>query len=353
VPLNFITTERLIHSLKTAIACCSAYLFAVAIGHTDQWIIISVIVVMCAQIYVGSIMQKSYLRLLGTLMGCLAAIITIYFFNTSFLAILITIAIASFVFSFIATSSDNLSQMGTLGAVTTVIILFGTPPTIHLALIRLMEISFGIVVAAAVSQFIFPIHARTHLRRSQASTLGQIRDFYQSAIINRFSNTSSQGSNELDEIIIKSMLKQRQLAKDAAPELMGKRFDPSHFARSLYCEREILRAINFMDMALSRIESIHSIYNKPSPVAAFNQSVIEAMDVLIRVFKTNNTANTHMHMPELAPIIETLHQQTALTVANQHIYLDGFIFSAEILVQNLRELALLTNIQVTTQPSPA
>ncbi len=352
--INFVATERLIHSLKTAIACSGAYLLTRAIGApADQWVVISVIVVMCAQIYVGGIMQKSYLRLLGTLLGCLTATLTIIFFNTSFIAILCTIAIASFIFSFIATSREDLSQMGTLGAVTTIIILFGSPPSLGFAGMRFLEISVGILIAALVSQFIFPIHARTHLRRSQAVTLGQIRDYYQAAMINRFSDPDKVSSGDLDEIIIKSMLKQRQLAKEAAPELIGKRFDPDHFARSLYCEREILRAINFMDMALSKMESIQSIYSTPNPLTPFNQAVMAALEVLIRVLKTNNLANAHIHVPDLKPMTETLHQQSLLTVNNQHIYLDGFIFSAEILVQNLHELALLYKIPVSSEPLPA
>jgi uncharacterized membrane protein YccC len=350
--LNFIAAERLIHSLKTAIACSAAYLLARAIGQpADQWVVISVVVVMCAQIYVGSIIQKSWLRLLGTLMGCLTATATILFLNHSFLSTLITIAFAGFMFSFIATSKESLSQMGTLGAVTTIIIMFGNPPSLHLALTRFLEISVGIVIAALVSQFIFPIHARTHLRRSQAATLDQIKSYYAAAITNRFHKNNGADRSELDENIVKSLLKQRQLAKDAAPELIGKRFDPDHFARTLYSEREILRAINFMDIAFDRISNIESIYHPHNPLTPFNQAITQALDVLIRVMRTNSLANAHIHLPDLKPMTAALYQHTEFTAATR-VYLDGFVFAAEIIATNLRELAALHGIPVTPEPLP-
>lgn len=351
---NYIATERLIHSLKTAIACSGAYLLARAVGQpADQWIVISVLVVMTAQIYVGSIIQKSWLRLLGTLMGCLVATASIILFQHSFVVTLATIAFASFLFSFIATSSENLMQMGTLGAVTTVIILFGNPPNLSLAVMRFIEISIGIVIAALVSQFIFPIHARTHLRRAQAAALTQIRDYYAAAMINRFAKSSQIDYSELDETIIKSLLKQRQLAKDCAPELIGKRFDPEHFAHSLYCEREMLRAINFMDMALSKINSLQSIYVAQNPLTPFNTAVMQALEVMVRVLKTNNLTNAHIHLPTVTFMANALQQHPGLSDRHQRIYLDGFVFCAEVLVTSLRALAVLYKIPVSDEPLPA
>lgn len=201
---NYAAVERLIHSLKTAIACSAAYLLARLIGQpADQWIIISVIVVMCGQIYVGS---------------------------------------------------------------------------------------------------------------------------------------------EIDEEIIKSLLKQRQLASDAAPELIGKRFDPDHFAHTLFCEREILRAINFMDMALSKITSLPAVYSTQNPLIPFNKSVIETLDVLIRVLRTNQLTHAHVHLPDLKQLTTVLQQNPELSGAGQRVYLDGFVFSAEILVNHLRELAVLYEV---------
>lgn len=351
--ISFISRERLIHSIKTAIACSLAYLIAQIIGQpADQWIVISVIVVMCGQIFVGGMFQKSYLRLLGTLMGCLMATATILMLNQSFISTLITIAVAAFIFSYIATIQDTFSQMGTLGAVTTIIIMFGNPPSMSLAIMRFLEISVGIVIAAIVSQFIFPIHARTHLRRAQADTLQQIRDYYANVVINRFKSTNSLDSIEMDEQIVKSLLKQRQLAKEAKPELMGKRFDPDHFAHSLYCEREILRSINFMDLALSKVEKLRSIYQAEGPLTNFNQTVMDAFNVIIRYFKTNQLSDCHLHIPNTQVLTEFLQPNIDTFTPDQRIYLDGFVFSAEVLALHLEELARLQLIPVSKSPLP-
>ena len=349
---NFIAVERLIHSLKTAIAISAAYLLARLIGQpADQWIVISVIVVMCAQLYVGSIIHKSYLRLLGTLLGCLLATAPILFFTHSFITVLITIAIAGFIFSYIATSNEKYSQMGTLGAVTVIIILFGNPPTLWLALTRFLEISVGILIAAIVSQFIFPIHARTHLRRAQAATLQQIKNYFMAVVANRQENMTNINS-DMDESIIKSLLVQRQLANDSSSELIGKRFDPTHFARSLYCEREVLRSINFMDIALTKIESAHSMFVAPGPLHSFNLIVNSALDVLIRGLKTNQLTDAHVHIPNLPTMLANLQQATNNLPEAEHIYLDGFIFAAEVMLTNLRELAQLYKIPITNEPQP-
>lgn len=351
---NFIVVERLLHSLKTAIAVGIACLLVWLTGRqADQWVVISVIVVMCGQIYVGSIMQKAYYRLFGTLVGCLAAALTLHFLPNSYFAILVTIALVSSVFSYVATSYENLNQMGTLGAVTTVIVLFSTPPSVSFAFTRFLEISLGIMIATLVSQFIFPINARTHLRRSQAATVSQIRDYYTAVVTNRFRTDTHINSSDLDEGIIATLLKQRQLAKESARELIGKRFDPAHFAHSLYCEREILRAINFMDMALGKIGEIKEIFNTQNPLDPFNNAVTEALEILARVLKTNKVGNAHIHLPDLKAVSSALHKLTDLMNSNQHIYLDGFVFSAEILVSNLRALAVLNGIPVSPEPLPA
>lgn len=348
--INFLSAERLLHSIKTSIAAGSAYLLAKFVGQpSDQWIVISTIVVMCAQIYVGGMLQKSYLRLLGTLLGCLMASATILFLGHSLLSGLAAIVFASFFFSYLATIKDSYNQMGTLGAVTTVIILLSSNPTLEVALMRFIEISVGILIAALISQFVFPIHARTHLRRSQAASLAQIKKYYINAVSNR--QKGNRAGSEMDESVVKSLLLQRQLANDSAKELVGKRFDPAHFARTLYCERELLRAINFMDMAMMKAENTTSLLQPTSGLQPFHQAVINALDILIHALRTNNPAGAHIHMPQKQQLANILKQETTPPDA-ERVYLDGFIFAAEILTENLGELAALYTIPTTPTPLP-
>src|SRR3990167_1937548 len=215
---TWMDSERFIHSIKTTLACIIGLTISRLIGFpADQWVIITIIVVMCAQIYVGSVLKKSYLRFLGTLIGCLFAMTAIMISNSSDISILLTIGLSSLIFSYIATSQENLSYAGTLGAVTTAIIMLGQVPTLTFAMERFLEISVGLFIATIVSQFILPINARTHLERTQAKTLEQLRDYYTESLVNK--NDMEQNSkDELDENIVKSLSKQRQLAKESVHE---------------------------------------------------------------------------------------------------------------------------------------
>lgn len=353
--INYLKLEKVIHGLKTAIACVAGFLLARLIGFpADQWIVVSIIVVMCAQLYVGGTLQKSYLRFIGTSIGCLVATVTIMFTDSSFWPVLFTIAFAGFFFSFLATLKSNLTYMAQLGAVTTVIIMFGQPaPSLSLAGMRFLEISLGIVIAAVVSQFIFPIHARTHLRRSQALTMEKIKEFYDAVIINRFSETDYPDSRDTDETIVKNLIQQRALAKDSAREPFGKPFNPNHFQRTLFSERELLRSINFMDLALSEIENANELYDTPDIMKPFNDAVVNALDVLAEALSNKTFKEAHIDLPNVQGLIDEMHKHSSFSKAGQSVYIDGFIFSASILVNNLRDLAKLYQIKYSPEPVTA
>jgi uncharacterized membrane protein YccC len=324
--------ERFTHSLKTAIACIAGLLLSKAVGFpADQWIVITIIVVMCAQLYVGSVLQKAYLRFIGTCLGCLFAIGAIELINNTLFTIAITVGLSSFLFSYAATSQDKYSYVGTLGAVTTAIILLGQAPTVEFALQRFGEISVGILIATLTSQFVLPIHARTHLRRTQASTLGQIRNLYQQAMMSKPGDTLHTDYLDLDESIVKSLSKQRQLAKESSHEPMGSAFDPKNFMLSFHCEKEMLRAIDFMHHALDRLDDKNNSFFTSPHLAEFNKSILLALDTLIRVIETSKLEGEHIHIPSLQPL--------KADIQSDFFYLDGFLFAALILTSNLTKLA--------------
>lgn len=323
-----IDSERLIHSLKTAIACVIAFFVAKLVRlPADQWIVITVIVVMCAQLYVGSVLQKAYLRFLGTLLGCLLAAATLATFGATNLAIITTLAIASFGFSYIATSQESLSYAGSLGAVTTTIILLGQEPTVIFALERFIEISLGILIASLTSQFILPIHARTHLRHAQAATLQQLHDYYATTLMGDQKKANAQ---ELDEEIVNSILRQRQLAKDSVREPLLKKFDPEHFMLTLQYERELLRTMTFMQKAYSNID--HS----DTELTSFNQSVLQALRTLNQVVVNKKLTDERLILPNTQTI----------QINNPSVYTNSFIFLAGILVNTLGKLGELYQIPV-------
>jgi uncharacterized membrane protein YgaE (UPF0421/DUF939 family) len=280
---RFINIEYLTHSFKTLIACFIGILLTYIISFpSDQWIVITIIVVMCSQLYVGSVLQKSYLRFFGTLIGCLFAVVALVTFGDNRLAIACTVGLSSFIFSFISVGKENLSYACTLGAVTTAIIMLGQKPTVALAAERFLEISVGILIATLVSQFILPIHARTHLRRAQINTLEKMRNYYKASLTKAGSQLDKLNYLELDEEIVKTLLKQRQLAVESKREPMGAVFNQERFLQKIYCEKEMLRAITFMHIAYVKILKASPNFAFSPALTQFNQEALDAFDAIIK-----------------------------------------------------------------------
>lgn len=332
MPNRFFDVERIIHSIKTGIACIAGLILSKFIGFTaDQWVVITIIVVMCAQLYVGSVLQKAYLRFIGTCIGCLFGIAAIKLIDNSMMTVAITIGVSSSIFSYIAISKDKYSYAGTLGAVTTAIILLGhTPPTIDFALQRFLEINVGILIATVVSQFILPIHARTHLRRTQAATLRQLRNLYVDAMMTPRSDALIINYLDMDENIVKTISKQRQLAKESVHEAKGSAFDPDSFMVPLYCEKEILRAIDFMHDALGHLNDAQRSFLYSQEIKTFSEAILHALDSIINVIEAGKPDDSHIHVPSLHAIKQK---------KDSAFYMDGFLFAAEVLTDNLEKLA--------------
>ncbi len=85
---------------------------------------------MCAQPSVGSVLQKSYMRFLGTIAGSFLAISYFIFFGNDTIAENTLLLMGAFFFSYIATSIKATVTAGTFGAVTIVIVLVGSNVTV-------------------------------------------------------------------------------------------------------------------------------------------------------------------------------------------------------------------------------
>lgn len=321
--------ERLIHSIKTALACLIGFIVASYIHfQAAQWIAITTIVVMCAQINVGSVIQKSYMRFLGTLAGSLFAILTLKLFGNDLLVNINVALIATLFFSFIATSTKSYNESGTLGAVTVIIILFGQNPTVQTGIERFSEISLGILIAALISQFIFPIHAKTLLQRNQATTLKKIRVFYLNLFLNHPSPNNSNILGNLDEEIVKSLIMQRKLAGEARKEKMGKRFNINYFHQSLWCEKEIIRSIIFMFYAYQQSADL-IIGDNLLLLEKFHQEIADTLENISSSIEQNKIP-ADVFISNLTPL-----------KSEERISVNAFIFCAEILVERLHKIVSL------------
>jgi uncharacterized membrane protein YccC len=331
--------ERTIHAIKTALACLLGLIVANLLPfHADQWLIITILVVMCAQINVGSMLTKSSMRLIGTITGTIVAALTLILFGANPTITGAVIAIAAIIFSYIATGETRFSEAGTLGAVTTTVILLGINPTITTAWQRLVEISLGIAVASLVSQFILPIRARDHIQRTQALTMQQLQKFYEIIFIHTDNKTDLY---EADEAIVKSLSAQRNLAKQASREPFGETFDRSHFNKLLSCEKEIFRSISCMHYAEDMLPAEKNILLKTPVVQHFHQTIYELFAKIAQAITEKKLNEVIVTLPSVQPIKDVLHESRTEIDKDDVVYLDGFVLCAEILVVQLTQMVFL------------
>lgn len=333
-------TERFIHSLKTALACLMGFTVA-KFTHfrTEQWLIITTLVVMCAQINVGSVIQKSYMRFLGTLAGSALAILTLQLFGANNLASIIVVTLSAVFFSYIATSDKSYSDSGTLGAVTVCIILIGQNPTVKSGVERCIEISIGILIAALVSQFIFPIHARRHLRDNQAKTIRQLRSLYLRIFSSHITEKTTEELQILDENISKSLIVQRKLANEAKREHFKRKFNANFFTQCLRCEKEIMRSIIFMNYAYQASPETRKVISDLDLFKEFHKQVTHALEKIAVSIETRK--NQTISLPEITPLKNALHNEIELADEELEIQLCAFLFCAETLVNRLDRVVVL------------
>jgi hypothetical protein len=345
-----IDPERVIHSVKTAFACIFGF-FITRFVHLpqSQWIIISIVVVMCAQINVGSVLNKSYMRFLGTLAGSLLAGLTLVIFGNNPLAAIMMIAFAVLIFSYVATSDSKVSDSGTLGAVTVIIILIGQNPSVQTALDRFCEISLGILIAALVSQFVLPIRARDHLIRAQAKTISQLSEFYNVTLITTQNEITVARYLELDEEIAKALASQRTLAKQARREPLSG-FDPIYFSSILRCEKEIFRSIVCTRYAYNMLPQKRNLISDLPVIKNFHQRICQTFADISAGISAKDFSAKEFSIPHLQPIKTALLEISAQMTVDERVYLNGFLFCTELLIVHLKELVfLLENVE---KPAP-
>ena len=305
--VNALNTERFVHGLKTALACLIGFAITKSVHFpVDQWLLITIIVVMCAQLNVGSVIQKSYMRFLGTFTGSLLAALTLLFFGTNDLATAIIVGLSALIFSYIATGKKSFSEAGTLGAVTVIIILIGQHPTVITAAERFIEISIGILIAAIISQFVLPVHARRHLRDTQAATLRQLRAYYLATLLTDQTNKINENYHEIDESIAQSLITQRKLANEAKREPLGTAFDTDHFQQSLACEKEILRSISFMHHVYEISPDSKKLFSSMSVLYDFHDKICCALQDIANAIQHRKSAKDSVHLPRIQPIQEMI-----------------------------------------------
>ena len=337
--------NRIIHSLKTAIACLVGFFITKFFNlHTNQWVLITIIVVMCAQSRVGALLQKSYMRLAGTVIGAIITIAVLMLYGTDPLAILLTVCLSAAFFSYIAEGSSLISEAGTIGAVTVAIVLLGQEQTLNVAFLRIIEILLGMVIAFLVSRFLWPVHAKKRLFYSIVNTLHYLKKLY--CVIEPINNKEdSVLFEQQEEQIIAAMLSQRKLFQEATKESFNSNIFVREFKTILRSERELLRSISLMHHASHSLSfaKLTAFYHL-NELKLFYKEIEAAFIKLIEYAEKNKIQDNELPVlinlqTDWQKVLKGKMVSVSDDIVEEDIlHIDTFIFAAKRLIQQLNSL---------------
>lgn len=333
--------NRLIHSLKTAIAFLFG-VFIVRLFHFPQnglWVLISILVVMCAQSRVGAIIQKSYMRFLGTVLGASIAAFTLWLAYPSVIWTTLILCLTTALFSYIADSPSYLSEAGPLGAVTAVIVLIGQNPSYVSVLSRFFEISLGIVIALLVSRFIWPLHSRTQLRYIVLNTLQNLKEI--SGQLKAFYSVEAEKNYEVyEDKVISRFSSQSKLLNEVMRESFGRSSLAHVFRAILRSEREILRWISLMKNALmSFSEEMRLKINQQTRVQRIYEQSQQLFESLIKQLNDKESEYPITTLNSILNWKNEVHKELSPFIKNDsdELAIDLFIFASGNLLNQLTE----------------
>jgi uncharacterized membrane protein YccC len=215
---GLLTWERkrlLIHAAKTALAAGLCWWIALRLGvHDGYWGAISAIIVL--QSNFGATITASRDRILGTMIGAA------FGFAFSFFGVLPWNFILAALFAVILCGLLGLRNSSRLAGVTIAIVMLVQKGGSHwiLALHRVGEVFLGIVVAVAVSTFVFPDRARLRLRDGLAQEFLLLGTFFES-ILQGFGALPAANLAELREDVLATIRGNNGLLDAARNEPSG------------------------------------------------------------------------------------------------------------------------------------
>lgn len=342
--LRTLDGDRVIHSLKTAIALLFglliSYLFKLPLQ--GRWVLITILVVMCAQSRVGAILQKSYMRFIGTVIGASVASFTLWLIYPNVILTILILCVATATFSYIADSPSTWSEAGPLGAVTLIIIVISENPNFYTIISRFLEINLGIIIALLVSRFIWPLHSRMKLRYILIDTLRNLKGLAQQ--LEKFTLTHEDTSEKLSEVFESKILNNIGVQKKLFKEVMSESFGRSNlgvsFKNTLDAEREIFRCITLMKNALMKFSDQNIfIFNQHSEI----QKIYQVAQILflrsINILKSKDNERETEVIENYPDWKEIKSQLKFLEIKQSDQFAtDLFIFSADRLLVQLHTL---------------
>ncbi len=276
-----ISYYRLIHGFKTAIACLIGLVIEKHYKWPmGQWVPITIMVVMSAQTHFGGALRKAMMRLLGTVSGVVLAIIILWLFGHTAKVVFATIFFASAIFAYIASSRGDINYAGTLGGVTLILVLTGQNVTIEIALQRGFYITVGIIIALLVSRFIFPIHARDHLKYRIANTLRNLSKLYDSSAFALQDSAPPYFSHELNSKISTHISEQPRMIYEAVVGSLDIAAKKAIFNEIVDSEQNMDRLINLIYTDLHNAADQQKIRDEMLKINDLHQTISNNLNYL-------------------------------------------------------------------------
>lgn len=169
-------------AIRTAISAVIAIMISFAL-HLDKPYWAGMTVVVLANFYVGNIIDKAFLRIVGTIVGVWIGFILVKMIANSFFLYLVInfflIAIATYYYNFSYYAYSFL--LGSIGAFYVIAQIAIDPgQAFYIAIWRSIEISIGVLVSAAAAFCIFPNNLSSSINSDVLNILESFQNFFQS-----------------------------------------------------------------------------------------------------------------------------------------------------------------------------
>lgn len=314
---------------------------------SGQWIPITVMVVMSAQVHFGGALRKAYLRFLGTASGIISTIIVLYLFGNSTEVVLIASFIFCMFFTYVASSVENISYAGTLGGVTMLLTLTGQQASIEIAMQRGLYILLGIVIALLVSRFIFPIHARDRFRVRVVTTLRNLCKLYEKVVKMDFDPKQKNIDTKLDAIVAYDIsFDQPQLISEAASGHIKFANNKHLFKQLVDSEHKLNRLINLMYINLCENQNNESTKECLSNFSDAHKIIGKTFMYLADCFENVTIPKSILCADEeVSDVAQNIEQYIKNNKSNNIIFNCSFIFLMEQILKELENTSeLITKV---------
>jgi hypothetical protein len=169
---------HIIRSSRLILAMLAGYTVAELL-HINRplWLFITLVVVLFDQSTVGGSILRGYLRVSATIVGALIGLLVLLIFHGNQIANNITILTCTALFAYFFMDTKY-SYIGVIGSITIIMILsndFGNLGGINIAIMRIIAILIGTIVAVISMIMFYPNYAKKDIIRHILSSLDKIK----------------------------------------------------------------------------------------------------------------------------------------------------------------------------------